>query len=554
MENNNIGKKVYLDSRFYYCLVIVAFLFFALFYAFSHKNLTLSDTTSKQYDYEWYYADGSKVDFNNMKSDMTYSISHAVEKNTANNRSLCFYSKNVYFTVFVDDKAIYSFHPVPSRLLGKSYGIFPHSVSLPNLYEKSTLSISVENIYPETTGYIKGFTLGNGSFFTIHELQKTVPEFILCSIIFALGIVAFVIGVAGKYFGDKRYEIISMGAFAMVASVWIACETPFLGLLFSAPVAIHFVDYTMLALLPLPTILFAAFVTENRDSKVSMIIAFLSAGNLLVQILLTSFKIKDYHQMLFISHIILGITVVIVLALFIISLVKKKLKKEIALILTGTFSIALLMGTFEMIRYRMSPENYSGAASFRYVLFAFILFCCIYEFISISELSRKGQYAEIMEKIAYTDALTGLYNREAYNRYVDGEIQKEDSWTLVMLDMNNLKEVNDTFGHEVGDEYIKKLAEAINTAFEKNGNCYRMGGDEFLVISSLNSVDISFLESLDRLYSELDKFNSSSKRSIPLSVAVGYADYCVANGSIKEALREADVKMYERKKKMKNNE
>ena len=104
----------------------------------------------------------------------------------------------------------------------------------------------------------------------------------------------------------------------MVASVWMACETPFLGLLLSAPVAIHFVDYTMLALLPLPTILFAAFVTENRDSKVSMIIAFLSAGNLLIQILLTSFRVKDYHEMLFISHIILGITVIIVLVLFLI--------------------------------------------------------------------------------------------------------------------------------------------------------------------------------------------------------------------------------------------
>ncbi len=554
MENNNTGKKVYLDSRFYYCLVIVAFLFFALFYAFSHQNITLSDTTSRQYDFEWYYEDGSKVDFNNLKPDVTYTISHVVDKNSTNNRSLCFYSKNVYFAVFLDDKAIYSFHPVPSRLLGKSYGIYPHSVSLPNLYENSTLSISIENLYPDTVGYVKDFTLGNGSFFTIHELQKTVPEFIICSIIFALGIVAFVIGAAGKYFGDKRYEIISMGAFAMVASVWIACETPFLGLLFSAPVAIHFVDYTMLALLPLPTILFAAFVTENRDSKVSMIIAFLSAGNLLIQILLTSFRVKDYHEMLFISHIILGITVIIVLILFLISLIKKKLKKEVSWILTGTFSIALLMGTVEMIRYRISPENYSGAASFRYVLFAFILFCCIYEFISISELSRKGQYAEIMEKIAYSDGLTGLYNREAYNRYVDGEIQKGESWTLVMLDMNNLKEVNDTLGHEVGDEYIKTLAEAIKTAFEKNGNCFRMGGDEFLVISSLNSVDIAFLESLDKLYSELEKYNSASKRSIPLSVAVGYADYCVSNGSIKEALREADIKMYERKKKMKNKE
>ena len=126
-----------------------------------------------------------------------------------------------------------------------------------------------------------------------------------------------------------------------------------------------------------------------------------------------------------------------------------------------------------------------------------------------------------------------------------------------MLDMNNLKEVNDRLGHLTGDEYIKALAKSIEEAFSGTGDCYRLGGDEFLVISSLLGVDIKFLESLDLLYDKIKEFNDKKKADIPLSVAIGYSDFSVGSRNVKEAMREADAKMYERKKKMKekqNNE
>ena len=108
-------------------------------------------------------------------------------------------------------------------------------------------------------------------------------EFLLCAFALALGVVAFILGIAGKHFGDRRYEIISMGTFAMVCSIWISCETTFFSLLTSAPIAVHFVDYMMLAILPLPTVLFASFITNNKESKAGLIVALLSSINLLMQ-------------------------------------------------------------------------------------------------------------------------------------------------------------------------------------------------------------------------------------------------------------------------------
>lgn len=550
-DNSKKNKKVYLDPRFYYCLVIAIFVFFALFYSLLQRNYIFTDNTSKHYEHKWFYEDGTEVDFNSLSEETSYTISKSIEKGTINNKSLCFYSKNVYFTVFLDGKAIYDFHPKPPRLFGKSYGIFPHAVTLPVLYESSLITISIDNIYPDTPGYIRNISLANGNNFIISEMKGSAPEFILCSIVFALGIAAFVIGIAGRYFGERRYEIISMGTFAMVSSIWIATESSFFPLLVSSPVTIHFVDYMMLAVLPLPTVLFASFVTGNKDSKVGMIIGLMSSVNLLAQILLTSLKIQDYHKMLWVSHVVLALTVLCVIYLFIKSIIQKKLTRGILIVLTISFLFPLLIGAFELVRYRISPSDYRGTPAYQYVLFLFIFLCCVYEFISISEMSRKGQYAEIMEKLAYSDGLTGLLNREAYNKFVDSELPEGSTYTIVMLDMNDLKKVNDKYGHQTGDEYIKRLSSYIKESFSENGNVYRMGGDEFLVISTLSSVDIDFLESLDKMYSKIEEFNSDTVSEIPLSVAVGYADYSVGGRSIKEALREADSKMYERKKKMK---
>lgn len=556
-ENTKREKKIYLDSRFYYCLIIAVFVLFTLVYALSNRNIIFLDHTSSPFNKNWFYEDGTTAYLEELSEGSTLTVTKEIEKDNLSNRSLCFYTKNVYFTVFVNDNAIYDFHPSSPRLFGPSYGIFPHAVVIPVLYENSTIKIKIDNLYPNSPGCIKGMQLANGNNFIVKELQSSAPEFMLCTIVFALGIVAFVIGIAGRHFGDRRYEIISMGTFAMVSSIWIASESTFFPILLSAPIAIHFVDYMMLAILPLPTVLFAAFVTGNKDSKIGLIIGLISALNLLTQILLTSFKIIDYHKLLIVSHAVLVLTVLSVIVLFVKSLVRKTLSKGLLIILTITFLVPLFIGSFELVRYRLSPLNYHSTRVYQYILFLFVFLCCIYEFISISEMSRKGQYAEIMEKMAYTDGLTGLYNREYYNKFIDTELPEGEHFTFIMLDMNNLKEVNDRLGHLTGDEYIKALAKSIEEAFSGTGDCYRLGGDEFLVISSLLSVDIKFLESLDLLYDKIKEFNDKKKADIPLSVAIGYSDFSVGSRNVKEAMREADAKMYERKKKMKekqNNE
>lgn len=111
-------------------------------------------------------------------------------------------------------------------------------------------------------------------------------------------------------------------------------------------------------------------------------------------------------------------------------------------------------------------------------------------------IKSKRFYAEYLtERMSKTDMLTGLGNRTAYNEDTDRYIARgiPDDLTVVYLDVNGLKRVNDTLGHHAGDELIAGAAECIRQVFERDGGCYRTGGDEFVVVGEFSEKRFSEL-------------------------------------------------------------
>ena len=547
-------NRIYVDGRFYLCMAIVIFTFAVLILSLLHANSINPNSETIEYDELWSDESGAVVDFEElMKMGDYVEIHRRTNGDIINNKDLCFFSKNVYFTVYLDGEVIYDFHPEVPRIFGKSYGVYPHAIPIPVLYKDGNLVIRVENIYPGAAGYIKDVALADGNSFLIGQMQKSGPEFILCMIIFVFGMVLVVIGIVGRYFGERRYEIMSMGAFAVVAALWIATEGRLLPLLTNTPVTIHFVDYMMLGLLPIPTIYFAAYISENKDSIGAMIIGILSTINLTVSIFLTILGKRDYHQLLIISHVLLLATVLLVIFYFVKSAVLKRVRKSVMHILALTFVVPLVLGVAEVIRYRINPSNYMSTSSLKYILFLFISLVGVYEFVSISNMSKKSQYAEVMEELAYTDGLTGLLNREAYNQEIESVRGSNKQLTFVMLDLNYLKQVNDRLGHIMGDKYITGVANILMEAFTNGEKCYRIGGDEFFVITEYTEDNKKWTDAMDKIQSGVDKFNREYEPEIPLSIAIGAAVVKLGEEDIESVIRKADEKMYEVKKKMKES-
>jgi diguanylate cyclase (GGDEF)-like protein len=161
-----------------------------------------------------------------------------------------------------------------------------------------------------------------------------------------------------------------------------------------------------------------------------------------------------------------------------------------------------------------------------------------------------------MGSVVYQDALTQVKNKAWYEKTkerVDKEIKNGRArFAIVMVDLNQLKVVNDTYGHERGDEYIFGSCHQICGVYVHSSVC-RIGGDEFVVLLENSDYDNrAFL--LDRLKTAFEESSTDVTRHPweRYSAAVGMAVYVRSDdGSIDEVFRRADSQMYEDKQRQK---
>ncbi len=156
---------------------------------------------------------------------------------------------------------------------------------------------------------------------------------------------------------------------------------------------------------------------------------------------------------------------------------------------------------------------------------------------------------------ANRDSLTGLRNTTSYKRWVaefDKEIKnKTANFGIVVFDLNYLKETNDTYGHDAGDNLIKTAAKLISDIF-KRSPVFRIGGDEFVVV--LKNKD---LESHKELLLQLDTACTNTvaeeKNNISISIARGFAEFEADKDlCFNDTFKRADNAMYENKRKIKS--
>ena len=139
-------------------------------------------------------------------------------------------------------------------------------------------------------------------------------------------------------------------------------------------------------------------------------------------------------------------------------------------------------------------------------------------------------------QLAKKDSLTGLLNRQAY--YADIENNPENITALISLDMNGLKALNDNYGHKAGDEGLITLAICIKRALKNRHTCYRVGGDEFVIICRRTSKEemLQLVQAIRKNVSETE-----------YSCSIGCSHITDGADSIDALLQESDEKMYEEK-------
>ncbi len=180
---------------------------------------------------------------------------------------------------------------------------------------------------------------------------------------------------------------------------------------------------------------------------------------------------------------------------------------------------------------------------FRLIIFMFIIFL----------IERSKYYIMRLTELSGTDLLTKVYNRRGFIKLADLELERSrrynHSFSLLYIDLDNFKKVNDTFGHHTGDELLVRASEIFDNQTRSIDIVGRMGGDEFCILLPETNKDESKIV-YDKLNYAIMKLMNDNKW--PVSMSVGIVDFTEKPATVNIMIAEADALMYEVKNSGKN--
>jgi len=159
-----------------------------------------------------------------------------------------------------------------------------------------------------------------------------------------------------------------------------------------------------------------------------------------------------------------------------------------------------------------------------------------------------------LKELAIHDSLTGLKNRRFFDMYIPHEVERvnrsKEPLAMVVIDVNDFKNINDSHGHIFGDLVLKECADILHGSIRGTDLLFRFGGDEFLIVMS-RAGDHEAGVLINRINRQLESWNETGDGQRPrLSFSIGYS-LLTHSRELYEVMSEADLRMYEDKRRWK---
>jgi diguanylate cyclase (GGDEF)-like protein len=167
-------------------------------------------------------------------------------------------------------------------------------------------------------------------------------------------------------------------------------------------------------------------------------------------------------------------------------------------------------------------------------------------FLAIDDLQKRTVQ---LTREAMTDSLTGLTNRRNFENTMDHWISAGTSFSLVVMDVDRFKYVNDTYGHQAGDNVLKQVAKVISASVRPGDVCCRYGGEEFVLLLSDTTVEDAYMIA-ERVRRAVEEVNA--EESLPITVSQGIAHYPSHADTSDELFHRADQALYQAKENGRN--
>jgi len=456
----------------------------------------------------------------------------------------------LFYTVdaYIDGECIYHAGPASIGNIETTIGNIIVLIPLKAEYSEKEIRIVIQprNYFYDV--YVREMAITTVPAFTLESIIHSVPYMMMCALITFISIVALFLGIIFRFVKGENYKKMSSGfiyleMFGLVSVTWVFSDFHLLGIINNKMVLSGIINYIGFMLCP---VMFSGVLKCIFDRKLFFRVMYVvSYVNFVVQMLLFFFGVTDLPDGLVITQVLL-IFLVIGMLYFSVLIGMTFTRKNAFLLGVPTISFAVF-AVASIVTYVM---NGSWMLYVALAMMFYAVAVIVYLLSNFWKNIKSRIEAEQIRKYAYTDNLTGLENRRAYNEYVneleekhkEGKLSK--NLTAVVFDLNGLKKTNDIFGHVAGDELITAAARCIEVVYAEYGRCFRTGGDEFVAIGFMT--DEIYTKKQKELKQLMDGFEGEYVKGASTSVGKA-AMYEYPEYSVSELMDKADKLMYEDK-------
>lgn len=553
MNNKTIihnHQILYFITRILFCLIMGAAVFTILFYSLPSQNREPAITDYIDFSEGWITSDGSPVNFSHISGTCTATKEIPA---LTQDMTFFFFYKSTNVSIQVGDRLIYETMQPQGAFFGETPGA--SYASLPIYREDSgqTITLVIDNPYEDGSGRLSHMYLGRSEDILLRRIRDKAPGFGISFLIASLGLAFILFYLPLRHKHIIGSEMFYLGLFALNIGIFMLMDNRMLQLILQNGHIYHTIAELFMTLITIPLFLYLGKMYPEYSTLMVQGACLLSALDFTVRFCLNLTGIKDYHESLRLTHITYGILIAVVIYAMFKGFYQNRrqhLKQNLYHnmgILCLCFGVLLDM---LLLWFGSAPET-----SFftRMGVLLFLLMEAVQVTLRLLANYQEGVRTQLLSRLAYHDGLTDLLNRTSYME----ELKKLDNShsfqvLLALYDVNNLKYVNDTYGHQKGDEMIRQVADALSEHLGPLGKCYRIGGDEFVFLSTASDSEKEFLKLQKEFEASLGNLTLPDGSRHPITVAMGYSVLTHnMSRSMDDVIREADARMYEAKRRMK---
>ena len=464
--------------------------------------------------------------------------------------SLRFHAKHSTVHVYMDGEEIYAYgeeYAQKNQMVG-SGDIW---IELPYQYEGKQLQIvqnvqengafsRLSEVYLQETGSIYSDMISG------NLLTGLVSGFLLC-----FGWVTLIITACMHGRGRRLHVLFWIAGFAILVAQWLVCYSQLIELMTTDFHLICNIEYISLYLAPICMLFFLYdMLVGARYRKTIRWLGIAFAGCDAVLLFLNFTNIAHFSRTLILYHImalVCGISIVVISLKW-----ANQTKKTAVRIFAAGILVFICFVAADILRYTIDQYGWTkldlSVTLMQVGLLAFVIAMILSFVFMLMERVAENMERKTLIQMAYTDALTNIKNRASCEEVFRQYDQTATPLTIINMDLNCFKEINDIYGHAVGDELLMRFASILENTFAERGFVGRMGGDEFIVILDYCPRDV-VEEYMSEMGACVESANASGNRPYSISVSYGYADnYEKPHMSAWKVYEQADHHMYDYKR------